>query len=122
MASVREVQSDSEGGKDGARKDMNAGEDSAMKPVRIYLADWCGFCRAARSLLVERKIPFDEVNVDGDDATRAWLRKTTGRTTIPQIFIGGESIGGFSELRALDAKGELATRVALATRPSSLDT
>ncbi|MBK8013110.1 MAG: glutaredoxin [Deltaproteobacteria bacterium] len=91
--------------------------DRSGKPVRIYLADWCGFCRAARSLLMERKIPFDEVDVDGDDATRTWLRKATGRTTIPQIFIGGKSIGGFSELRALDAKGELAELVANASTP-----
>ena len=55
--------------------------------------------------LVERKIPFDEVNVDGDDATRAWLRKTTGRTTIPQIFIGGESIGGFFGASRARCKG-----------------
>ncbi len=44
----------------------------------------------------------------GDDAKRTWLRETTGRRTVPQIFIGGEAIGGFDALAALDQSGKLA--------------
>ena len=61
----------------------------------------------AKALLASRKIEFEEVDVTVDDDTRDWLVKETGRRTVPQIFIRGESIGGYDELSALDAKGEL---------------
>jgi glutaredoxin 3 len=49
--------------------------------------------------------------VSRDDTTRAWLVETTGRRTVPQIFIGGESIGGYDELAALDQSGQLAAKL-----------
>jgi glutaredoxin 3 len=60
-------------------------------------------------LLSKRKIPYEEINVSGDEATRAWLVEATGRRTVPQIFIHGSPIGGYEELAALDRAGELAT-------------
>ena len=58
-------------------------------------------------LLGKRNIPYEEINVSGDHATRAWLVEVTGRKTVPQIFIHGRPIGGFEELAALDRAGEL---------------
>jgi glutaredoxin 3 len=52
-------------------------------------------------------VPFEEINLDGKDDELAELRARTGLRTVPQIFIGEKMIGGFSELAALDAKGEL---------------
>ena len=78
-----------------------------MKPVKIYLTDWCGWCRRAVALLEERNIPFEAIDVDGDYETRAWLVEATGQRTVPQIFIDGESIGGCTELMALDRSGKL---------------
>jgi glutaredoxin 3 len=52
--------------------------------------------------------------VTGDDEKRAWLVRETGRRTVPQIFIKGESIGGSDELHALDRSGELAKKLARA--------
>ena len=69
-------------------------------PVKIYTTSYCGYCRMAKSLLVSRKIAFEEVDVTADDEARDWLVKETGRRTVPQIFIGGESIGGYQELAA----------------------
>ena len=53
----------------------------------------------------------EEIDVSGDHARRAWLVEATGQRTVPQIFIGGESIGGYDELAALDRSGELAAKM-----------
>jgi glutaredoxin 3 len=50
---------------------------------------------------------YQEIDVTGDDDQRRWLVETTGRRTVPQIFIRGAAIGGYEELAALDRKGEL---------------
>jgi glutaredoxin 3 len=83
-----------------------------MKPVRMYTTRLCGYCIRAKMLLKQRGIPFDEIDVSGDHAARAWLRQATGRRTVPQIFIGDEPIGGFEELRELDRSGELDKKLA----------
>ena len=75
--------------------------------VRVYSTLICGYCVRAKMLLRERGIAYEEIDVTRDSDARAWLVKTTGRRTVPQIFIGEESIGGFEELRALDRSGEL---------------
>ena len=61
----------------------------------------------AKRLFASKGVSFKEVNVDGDSKKRAWLRKTTGQRTVPQVFIAGQSYGGFSDVSALDARGEL---------------
>jgi glutaredoxin 3 len=82
-----------------------------VHPVRIYTASYCSFCRHAKELLRARGIAFEEVDVTADAGTREWLVATTGRRTVPQIFIGESSIGGFEELRSLDRAGKLAELV-----------
>lgn len=52
-------------------------------------------------------MPFQEINLDGRDDELNALRARTGMRTVPQIFIGDQLVGGFSELAALDSKGEL---------------
>lgn len=78
-----------------------------MRPVKIYTTSYCGFCDAAKRLMKERGIPFEEIDVEGDDQKRAWLARATGRRTVPQIFIGDEPIGGYTDLVTLDKSGEL---------------
>ena len=75
--------------------------------VRVYSTLICPYCIRAKLLLRERRIPFEEIDVTGDTKARQWLLRTTGRRTVPQIFIRDEAIGGFAELRALDRSGEL---------------
>ena len=82
-----------------------------MKPVRIYLTEWCPFCVRARQLLVEHGVAHEAIDVDGDMEKRAWLREVTGQRTVPQIFFGEESIGGCTELETLIHTGELASRL-----------
>ena len=83
-----------------------------MKPVRVYSTLICPYCVRAKLLLKERGIAFEGIDVTGDPTARRWLVQTTGRRTVPQIFIGDEPIGGFDELRALDRSGELAKKLA----------
>jgi len=78
-----------------------------MATVRIYTRAWCGYCTAALSLLRRKGVAFDEIDVGGKPEMRRWLVQTTGRTTVPQIFINGTPIGGYTDLRALDERGEL---------------
>lgn len=76
-------------------------------PVVLYTTPWCGFCRAAMALLRNRGIEHVEIDVIGNDAARDWLGELTGQSTVPQIFVRGRSVGGYTELAALDRSGEL---------------
>ena len=85
--------------------------DSRMVPVTIYTTKVCPYCVRAKALLDRRGIAFREVDVTSDPEKRAWLVETTGRRTVPQIFIGDEAIGGSDDLHALDAEGRLLAMV-----------
>jgi glutaredoxin 3 len=79
-----------------------------MKPVKIYTANYCGYCARAKELLLARGIPYQEVDLTGDDAAREDLvRLAGGRRTVPQIFIGSTHVGGYSDLVRVDAEGKL---------------
>ena len=83
-----------------------------MQPVRVYSTQICPYCVRAKMLLKDRNIAFEEIDVTGDHDKRDWLVETTGRRTVPQIFIGEEAIGGFDDLRELDRTGQLAKKLA----------
>jgi glutaredoxin 3 len=79
--------------------------------VTIYTTRVCGYCVAAKRLLTARNVAYTEIDVTGDHAKRTWLVEATGQRTVPQIFIAGESIGGYEELADLDRDGQLAERL-----------
>lgn len=78
-----------------------------MVAVRIYTTRVCPYCFAAKALFDQKGVAYEEIDVTGDSRTRAWLREVTGRHTVPQIFIDDRPYGGFTDVRALDARGEL---------------
>ena len=79
----------------------------------MYTTRICPYCIRAKMLLKKRDIPYEEIDVEGDHAMRAWLVKATGGLrTVPAIFINGQPIGGFDELHALDRAGRLMAMVA----------
>lgn len=86
-----------------------------MPAVVMYSTRVCPYCVRAKALLQRRGIPFEEIDVTADADKRAWLVKTTGRRTVPQIFIHGEPIGGSDELHVLDRSGELQRKLDAAT-------
>lgn len=83
-----------------------------MAKVTLYSTDWCPYCRAAKSFFQAKNIPFEEIDLTGDDAGRDELRRRSGRTSVPQIWVGETHVGGYDDLRALDARGGLAPLLA----------
>ena len=83
-----------------------------MAQVTVYTTESCLFCTSAKALLTKRGIAFDEINLARDPDTRAQLQERTGMYTFPQILIGGEPIGGFTELLAADRAGRLSELLA----------
>jgi glutaredoxin 3 len=84
-----------------------------MADVTIYTTNYCPFCTRAKALLKQKGVAFEEIDLTDDDAERARLvERTGGRRTVPQIFIDGESIGGYEELAALDRAGSLDSMLA----------
>ncbi len=81
--------------------------------VTLYTTTTCGYCRAAKSLLVDRGIPFDEIDLTNDPEKRIQVSAQAGNyRTVPMIFIHEEFIGGYQELHALDQSGQLQAKVA----------
>jgi glutaredoxin 3 len=75
--------------------------------VVMYGADWCGYCARARQLLDRKGVVYEEIDTDLVPGAREEARARSGRSTIPQVFIGDESVGGADELAALEADGRL---------------
>lgn len=79
-----------------------------MVKIEIYTKFTCGYCHRAKALLREKKAAFTEHDITMGGPRRAeMLSRTSGRTTVPQIFIGGRHIGGCDDLIALDRAGRL---------------
>ena len=78
-----------------------------MSRIVIYTTSYCPYCFGAKSLLRSKKVEFEEIDVTDDPGRRGEMERLSARRTVPQIFIDGKPIGGFDEVRRLDASGEL---------------
>ncbi len=78
-----------------------------MQPVEIYTTPLCGYCAAAKRLLISKGVSFAETDVSAPDARAAMIQKANGRRTVPQIFVGETHVGGFDDLNALERAGKL---------------
>jgi glutaredoxin 3 len=78
-----------------------------MKTVKIYTTPFCPYCHRAMRLLDTKGVPYEEIDVSGDDQARVNLAERTGLRTVPQIFIGEHHVGGSDELLALEREGKL---------------
>lgn len=78
-----------------------------MANIDIYTKATCPFCHRAKALLQSKGAQFHEIAIDNDPKKREEMIERSGRTTVPQIFINGQHIGGCDDLHALDAKGGL---------------
>ncbi len=84
-----------------------------MSAVEIYTRQGCGFCTAAKALLDELRAVYVEHDATGRPELRAeMVGRANGRTTFPQIFIGGRHVGGCDDLYALHRAGSLAALLA----------
>lgn len=79
-----------------------------MPRVEIYTKFTCGFCARAKALLARKGVDFEEYDITlGGPKRGEMLERANGRTTVPQIFIAGQHVGGCDDLMALDARGGL---------------
>jgi len=69
--------------------------------IKIYTSNWCGYCTAAKNLLNDLNLQFEEINIEKENISREDLLDLSGGYTIPQICINGKFIGGFQELQLL---------------------
>jgi glutaredoxin 3 len=86
-----------------------------MAEVEMYTTPFCPYCVRARALLERKGVAFTEIDIIKEPARRGeMVRRAGGRTSVPQIFIDGEHIGGSDDLAALDRAGELDGRLGVA--------
>jgi glutaredoxin 3 len=100
----------------GGQPDIGTIMSGPSAKVVIYTTATCGFCHAAKRLLDQKGVAYEEVAVDRRPDLRDWLRSRSGQNTVPQVFINGAPIGGYSELSGHDRRGTLASK--LATPPA----
>ncbi len=78
-----------------------------MPQIEVYTQSFCPFCSRVVALLTKKNVPFQEIDAPHGSAERAQATQRSGRTTMPQIFIGGAHVGGCDDLMALERSGRL---------------
>lgn len=79
-----------------------------MAKVEIYTKFLCPYCSRAKALLTAKGVAFEEIDITMDGNQRSiMIDRAAGRTTVPQIFVNGQHLGGSDELAALDQRGAL---------------
>ena len=84
------------------------GLEVTVPRIEIYTKTSCSYCYRAKRLLDSKGLAFEENVIDFGGPKRAeMIQRAGGRTTVPQIFIGGRHIGGCDDLMALEMRGKL---------------
>lgn len=78
-----------------------------MPQIEIYTTPLCGYCAAAKRLLARKGAAYTEIDASDPAIRAAMMQRAKGGRTIPQIFIGGQHVGGSDDLHALDRAGKL---------------
>ena len=88
----------------------NAKAGAAVPIVEIYTKRFCPYCWRALDLLATKPVEVREIAIDGNGPLRElMIERASGRSTVPQIFIRGEHVGGCNDLMALEREGRLDT-------------
>ena len=75
--------------------------------VTVYTTPFCPYCIRALMLLDRKKVAYDKIAINKDKKLRVEMEQRSGRTSVPQIFIGKTHVGGYDDLAALNRKGQL---------------
>jgi glutaredoxin 3 len=86
--------------------------------VLVYTTDVCPYCVQAKALLRKKHAAFTEIDVRDRPELRRWLIEASSQRTVPQIFINGRSVGGFSDIAKLDRDGKLDGLLAVDSAPT----
>jgi glutaredoxin 3 len=81
-----------------------------MKKVTVYSMQNCPYCVKAKGLLTQRGVSFENIMID-DWSDEAWddLVKKSGMKTVPQVYVDGKLIGGYTQLAEVDQKDQLSS-------------
>jgi len=90
-------------------------QEKTMNTVTVLTSPTCSYCHAAKNLMKQQGIGFQEIDLlkDGDQAQQLLIK--SGQRTVPQIFINENSIGGFTELSQLISSNKLDLTLATAS-------
>ena len=75
--------------------------------VTLYTTRFCPYCVRAKALLDQKGVTYTEIAVDNDPGLRREMVSRSGGTSVPQIWIGEEHIGGCDEMMFLERQGRL---------------
>lgn len=86
-----------------------------QKPVTVFTLSWCSYCHAVKNLLDTLRVPYQSIELDSGiyletrlhQQMRTELRRLSGSQTLPQVFVGDENIGGYTETQAAARAGRL---------------
>ena len=78
-----------------------------MPQIEIYTQPWCPYCARAIGLLRKKNVAFREIDAPQGTPERARAVERSGRSSVPQIFIGDHHVGGCDDLIALERAGKL---------------
>ena len=79
-----------------------------MAKVEVYRRDFCGFCAAVERLLKQKGVDYTAYDIWQEPAKKdEMVKRAGGKTSVPQVFIDGEHIGGCDDTMALEQKGAL---------------
>ncbi|MBM4255793.1 MAG: glutaredoxin 3 [Deltaproteobacteria bacterium] len=87
-----------------------------MATIEIYTKQWCPYCAKAKALLHSKGLSYNAIDVTEDETLQQEMVARSGRRTVPQLFLDGQSIGGYDDLANLNATGELDQRLGLPAR------
>jgi len=78
-----------------------------MPKIEIYTTPMCPYCHAAKALLNQKGVNYDEITVLDQSLRADMTQRARGRRTVPQIFIGETHVGGYDDMAALERNGRL---------------
>lgn len=78
-----------------------------MPKIIVYSKEVCPYCVRAKALLTRKGAAFEEIKITTDEQKEEMMKKSGGRMTVPQIFIGDFHVGGCDDLYALESEGKL---------------
>ena len=79
-----------------------------MAYTEIYFKSWCPYSQRALALLESKGVEFKAIDLTEDAAElEQEMRRRAGRTSVPQVFVDGQHLGGYDDIAALDAAGQL---------------
>lgn len=78
-----------------------------MPKIEMYTKSWCPYCQLAKNRLESRHLEFEEIPVPAGSPQEADMFRRSGRTSVPQIFVSGQHVGGSDDLQRADETGLL---------------